>query len=133
MMRPHLTALGLGLVLAGCAAVPDHPQPKPLAGRVDLSGRWTSTWGAMTLRQEGVEVQGEVAYRHGTLAGVVDGDLLIFRWSQPRDREQGVLAAEGKGWMRIAADGSTLNGAWGYRDRYEGGGGWQAERWADDE
>ncbi len=133
MTRRHLTTLALGLTIAGCAAVPGHPEPKPLPGRVDLSGRWTSTWGTMTLRQVGLEVKGDVAYRNGTLEGVVDGDLLIFRWSQPRDREQAVLAAEGKGWMRIAPDASTLDGAWGYRDRHEGGGVWQAERWADDE
>lgn len=133
MTRWPAKTLALGLMLAGCAAVPGHPEPKPLAERVDLSGRWTSTWGAMTLRQTGLEVKGDVAYRNGTLEGVVDGDLLIFRWSQPRDREQAVLAAEGKGWMRIAPDASALDGAWGYRDRYEGGGVWQAERWTDGE
>lgn len=133
MGRRHLAVLGLGSLIAACAAVPDHPEPKPLAGRVDLSGRWTSTWGIMTLQQAGLEVKGEVAYRNGTLEGVIDGDLLIFRWSQPRDREQGVLAAEGKGWMRIAPDGSELNGGWGYRDRYQGGGVWEAERRTDDE
>jgi len=127
------TTLAVVLMAVGCAAVPGHPDPRPMAGGVDLSGRWTSTWGTMTLRHEGFEVTGSVAYRNGTLEGVVDGDLLIFRWSQPRNRDQGVLAAEGRGWMRIAPDASALDGAWGYRDRYEGGGVWQAERWADGE
>lgn len=125
-MRGPVFALALALV-AGCAT-PPHPPPGRLPEPADLTGSWLSNWGAMALRQDGAEVTGTYEHRSGRLQGRVDGDLLLFEWEQPGSRAEGVLAARGKGWMRITAGGGRLAGVWGYRDLYEGGGVWEAER-----
>ena len=127
MSRTRLLGLGLLGGLAACAGA-DHPPPGALPGSVDLSGKWLSTWGPMVLVQDGESVRGKVEYKSGELSGRIQGDLFLFEWTQPGNRAEGVLAVSGRGWMRIAPDLDDMEGGWGYRDRYQGGGVWKAER-----
>ena len=126
MNRLHTLVLGALLWPLACA----EPGPKPgsLPTLVDLSGKWESNWGDMVLRQTGSVVEGTFAYRNGKLGGDLTGDLLLFDWSQPSNRAESVLAASGRGWLRVAQDGQTLEGFWGYREAREGGGSWRANR-----
>ena len=122
-----------GLAGAGCVKGPGYPDPRPFPGEPRLDGRWSSNWGLMRLTQTGKNVEGTVEHRKGVITGVVQGDLLLFEWSQPSNRAESVLAASGKGWLRISHDSQRLEGAWGYRDRYDGGGSWSADRPTDPE
>ena len=126
--------MSAAILASGCVKGPGYPDPRPYpGGEAQVGGRWTSNWGKMQLRQTGKEVEGTVEYRSGKIRGTLQGDLLLFDWSQPSNRAEGVLSAKGKGWMRIAHDGQRMEGAWGYRDRYTGGGSWSAERPVDPE
>ena len=120
------TALVIVTLLAGCAE--PGPIPKPLPAHITTGGRWESNWGDMVLSQQGSRVTGTFAYRNGSLEGRLDGDLLLFDWKQPGNKAEGVLAAHGKGWLRVSQDGQVLEGVWGYRERRKGGGTWRAER-----
>ena len=132
MGRLATPLLLVALASQGCVATPTHPDPRPFPGEVRLDGEWTSNWGIMTLRQSGTEVTGKVEHRNGALKGRINGDLLVFEWEQPSNRAEGVLAAKGKGWLRVSHDSEKMVGAWGYRSRYEGGGTWRAERSRDE-
>ena len=126
-MRRSIHHLLLLLLLAAGCAEPG-PLPGPLPAGITLDGTWESNWGDMALRHEGRRVVGTFAYRDGRFEGDLDGDLLLFDWSQPANRAESVLAASGKGWLRVSPDGQTLEGAWGYREDREGGGAWRATR-----
>ena len=45
--------------------VPSVPRPAAAPGPVDFSGRWTTSFGVMTLRQQGTRVTGTYG-REGT-------------------------------------------------------------------
>ena len=124
----RLHTLTLVVLLCPLACAEPGPKPGPLPAQVDLSGKWESNWGDMVLRQSGGRVEGSFAHRNGKLAGDLAGDLLLFDWSQPSNRAEGVLAATGKGWLRVSQDGQTLEGVWGYQEAREGGGSWRANR-----
>ncbi len=124
--RPAATALVLAVWLPGCAK--PGPIPTPLPGHITLAGKRESNWGDKALSQTGDRVKGTFAHRNGTLEGRLDGDLLLFDWSQPGNKAEGVLAALGKGWLRVSQDGGVLEGVWGYREHRDGGGTWRAER-----
>ena len=128
MNRALFVVLAATVFVGGCVKGPGYPDPRPYPGEPRVGGAWVSNWGEMNLRQSGKEVEGTVQYRNGRIQGVINGDILLFDWTQPSNRAEGVLAAKGKGWMRISHDDARMEGAWGYRDRYEGGGSWSAER-----
>jgi len=85
------------------------------AARFD--GRWASTYGALQMNQKADKVAG--TYRLGgapaTVAGVVSGRCLVFRYN-----EQG---ATGEGYFLLGPKGDTFAGEW----RQTGGQGWN--RW----
>ena len=128
MTSPRLAAAALVLAvsLPGCAE--PGPLPGPLPGNITLEGKWESNWGDMVLSQTGDRIKGTFAHRNGTLEGRLAGDLLLFDWSQPGNKAEGVLSARGKGWLRVSQDGGVLEGVWGYREHRDGGGIWRAER-----
>ena len=81
----------------------------------DFAGQWYSTFGPMTLTQDGLRVQG--AYQTGALEGSVDGrvkdGVLRFRYREPH--------AAGKGWFVLHRHG-RFSGQW----RADGAADWQA-------
>ena len=115
------------LLAAGCASGPEL-LPGPLPAGVTLAGAWDTNWGRMELTQHGDVVRGGYEHHDGLIEGRLEGDLFRFTWNQPGDRKAGVLKASGHGWLRVSQDGLTMEGGWGYRDAWTGGGGWKAER-----
>jgi hypothetical protein len=74
------------------------------------------------LHRQGDQVSGQYSYGggQGQLRGVVDGDVLLFRW------QEGSIS--GRGRLLIAPDGEAFSGTWGYGDDDAGGGRWDGAR-----
>ena len=107
------------MVLGGMAATAhaqaiDTTTPTVVAS-VDATGTYSSTWGAMTMQQQGTHVTGSYAYHAGTIDGTLDGNTLRFSWHEDDGSGQGVLVR--------ASDGSWV-GSWGTTDDHSGGA-WQ--------
>lgn len=138
--RPHSRAARLatlalalgGLWLAvplGCGpSKPQLPLPGPVPPHVTFAGRWESNYGVMELTQHGETVEGTFEYRDGRLRGTATGDLLVFQWEQPGNMTEARMAVHGRGWLRVAPDGASLGGLWGYDEAHQGGGRWTATR-----
>jgi hypothetical protein len=107
------------LLVAACAT---GPRSRPLEKGVSFTGHWDSNFHEMDLHQQGARVWGTVNYKDGSIEGRLDGDVLRFRWSQ-RENQQ-----HGRGYLQISADGSRLEGRWGYEASEDDGGRWWAER-----
>src|SRR5438045_3868971 len=91
-----VTMLGLG-----CASGPrSHGLPRGAT----FDGKWDSNFQEMTLHQQGRRVWGVVNYREGSLDGMVDGDVLRFKWSQRENHQHG------RGYFRMSPDGKHLEG-----------------------
>jgi len=93
-----------------------------------FGGRWESNYGRMELSQAGDSVEGTFEYRDGRLMGTARGDLLVFEWEQPGNMVEARVTVRGRGWLRIAQDGGSLEGLWGYDEAHHGGGRWTAKR-----
>ncbi len=76
---------------------------KPATG---FAGDWETSYGPMTLSQNGDRVQG--AYLFGgarcPLEGRVDGGRLAFTYHEP--------SVTGQGWFELSADGLSFSGQW---------------------
>lgn len=93
-------ALGLAAVPADAQSnAESRPDTRPTP---TFAGRWTTTFGALTLRLDGVRAHG--AYDLGELEGAVEGRTLAFRYRE--------AAAAGEGRFELAADGGSFAGAW---------------------
>ena len=80
---------------------------------LDISGSYTSNWGAVTLRQNGNHVTGRYVYQEGRLEGDLDGNMLRYTWHEKDSSGRGV-------WV-IATNGELI-GTWGVSDDLSGGG-----------
>src|SRR5262249_29118290 len=81
----------------------------------DFAGRWLTSFGLMDLAQEGGRVVGTYGPdQECRLAGDVEGDLLRFRYEEPREAGEGwfALPRVGKFAGRYRPDGDTSEGAW---------------------
>jgi hypothetical protein len=106
----HRTVV-LAILLVGGNAVADRTSTgKPT---LDISGSYTSNWGAVTLRQNGNHVTGRYVYQQGRLEGDLDGNMLRYTW-----REHDLT---GRGIWVIASNGELI-GTWGTTDDLSGGG-----------
>jgi hypothetical protein len=79
--------------------VPSIPPPAATSGAVDFSGCWSTSFGVMTLRQEGTGVTGTYG-REGTecaLEGTVAEGRLTFKYKEPVEK--------GSGWFRLRRPG----------------------------
>jgi len=96
------------LVGPGRAATGPAPGPKPAA--VTWAGVWQTTFGELTLTQQGQQVTGTYPYRRGRLKGVVQGRLLRGRWYEgPADRDE----YRGDFEFKMMPDGNYFLGRWG--------------------
>jgi hypothetical protein len=90
-------------------------QTTPLAAQTsDFSGEWETTFGLLTLTQNGEAVQGdyEVSGERSTLEGTVQGPVLNFQYREG--------AIEGVGRFQLSDDGRRFTGRW----REQGGEEW---------
>jgi len=110
------------LAIGGCSRY-GKPGAKSLPSGVYFSGSWNSNWGKIELSQEGTSVFGRYeGFRNGSITGTIDGNLLLYRWTQNENEQHG------KGWMVINDSGDELDGRWGYDDDDHTGGNWHARR-----
>jgi hypothetical protein len=87
----------------------------------------------MELLQEGTKISGKYEHprgpeHNGTVRGDILGDLLKIEWIQPGDASAAVFPIKGRAVFRVARDGMSLDGVWGYDDDYRQGGVWQAQK-----
>lgn len=70
------------------------------------AGTWDTTFGKMTLTQEGDKVSGHylMGNERCTVEGKVDKNKLTFAYQEPN--------ASGEGWFELAADGKGFAGKW---------------------
>lgn len=80
-----------------------------------LSGRWNSNWGAVTLSGTGATVSG--TWAEGGVDGSLAGETLSLRWTHR-------TGTSGKATLAVGADGKTLAGSWGFDDKDAGEGDW---------
>jgi hypothetical protein len=80
-----------------------------------LSGRWNSNWGAVTLSGTGATVSG--TWAEGGVDGSLAGETLSLRWTHR-------TGTSGKANLAVGADGKTLSGSWGFDDKDAGEGDW---------
>jgi len=114
------TALAIVATVSSAAyAQPGAIAPPPA---LDLSGNYVGTWGAATLRQDGMHVTGTYAYQDGHLDGMLADHTLTFAWTEDDGSGRGVFA--------VANDGS-LYGTWGTGDSTSNGGSWTLTRGGD--
>ncbi|MBU0516490.1 MAG: hypothetical protein KJ621_17165 [Proteobacteria bacterium] len=82
------------------------PGPKP----VSWAGVWRTTFGVLTLTQEGTRVTGTYGYRKGRLKGVAQGRSLRGRWYEgAADRDE----YRGDFEFKMMPDGNYFMGRWG--------------------
>src|SRR4051812_16769 len=90
----------------------------------DFAGRWLTTFGPMTLQQEGTHVRGVYVSREQVcrLEGDVDGDTFRFRYEEPAEAGTGwfSLARYGKFAGKYLPEGSTLEGDWQGHRAFDG-------------
>ena len=116
---PFLVSAGFAATAHAQVAAPVAPvaPAAPIVQQpVDVSGTYASTWGAMTLRQDGAHVTGTYAYHGGRIDGTLDGDTLRFTWTE----DDGT----GRGELVRASDGQLV-GSWGSGDDDRNGGLWR--------
>jgi hypothetical protein len=81
------------------------PAPATQALTSSFTGRWMTTYGPMTLRQNGDAVEGTYgAAGESSIKGKLKDTLLVFTYAEPD--------ARGEGWFELAADGKSFNGKW---------------------
>jgi hypothetical protein len=100
-----------------------HSKPKPAVNR-SYAGQWSTTWGDMTLTQDGDHVSG--TYTHpwhtGTIDGTLSNGVLTFNWIQS-NRPQG-----GRGTFTLSADGKSFSGSYTNNQADVGSGNWSGTR-----
>jgi len=127
----------VGATVMGCGAAPSQGNafhPGAAIPGLNLSGRWYGQeFGDMELTQTGPKVTGRYEHprgpeHNGTIRGDIEGDLLRIEWMQPGDTAAAVFPIRGRAAFRIAKDGKTLDGRWGYEDNETDGGIWRAQK-----
>src|SRR5215831_12619250 len=90
------------------------------AGPIDVTGVYHSNWDEVRLVQHGTHVTGTyVCCGGGTIDGELDGQILRYRWHEPRG------AGDGSGIWRV--NGARLDGTWG-RSTVDDGAPWILEK-----
>ncbi len=121
-----MAIMSVGLI--ACSA--SSPVADPMPQGQSYSGLWYSPqYEHMYLHQDGDRVVGVYTYRGGgEIEGKVEGNLLLFDWDQPGDRDAARRDMQGKGFFHLVerGDGVELEGQWGYNEDREGAP-WEAE------
>ncbi len=120
----------LSIGAMGCAqTTADLPKREMPAGAT-FSGLWYTNFGDMKLTQKSDGyTRGTFDFKgEGQVEGQVEGGVFIFEWLQPGDFQVGRREVKGKGYLVIGDDGLTMQGEWGYGDKYTGGGEWTGNK-----
>lgn len=89
--------------------------PSLARGQGSFAGTWDTSFGRMTLTQEGKKVRGhyEMEGNRCPVNGTVEKNRLTFTYEEPD--------VKGEGWFELSADGKGFSGKW----RPDGGKGWR--------
>lgn len=113
MQRATLSALVAFVIAAGPAAADRGAKGQ---SSLDISGSYTSNWGAVTLRQNGNHVSGTYVYQDGRIDGTIEGNMLRYTWREHDTTGRGI-------WV-VASNGELI-GTWGVGQDDLAGGGWR--------
>jgi hypothetical protein len=93
----------LFVLALGCAGV---AHSAPVRAESNFTGTWETTYGLMTLQQDGTRVKGTYVFEGITnsIEGRVEKCKLTFRYQEPGVR--------GEGYFELAADGQSFTGKW---------------------
>jgi hypothetical protein len=95
----------LGAWLATGSGAAPAAEATTRAAAKSFAGRWMTTYGPMTLRQSGDEIEGKYgAAGESSIKGKLKDTLLIFTYEEPD--------AHGEGWFELADDGNSFGGKW---------------------
>lgn len=78
-------------------------------GTRTFAGKWSATFGELTLEIRGNRVSGTYPQSEGVIEGILIGDKITFTWI-----EHG--SSSGKGWWMLSDDGESFTGMWGSGD-----------------
>jgi hypothetical protein len=77
-------------------------------GRGTFTGTWNTTFGEMRLQQNGRSVKGTYSTGDGHIDGLLDRDVLVFRWYEANG------SRSGPGTFKLSQDGDSFAGTWSY-------------------
>jgi hypothetical protein len=123
--------LALMVASAGCQTRQQTmPDPAPMPSGASFEGVWYSPqFEHMYLRQTGDRIEGVYTYESGgRLEGEVDGNLLVFEWSDVGSKQTATRSMAGHGYLQLVErnDKLKLVGEWGYESEHTGAGPWTA-------
>ena len=93
------------------------------AKRTVWAGQWQSTWGSVSITQNGNNISGTYEHDNGRIVGTVIGNKIVGTWSEgptftaPNDA--------GEFEFTLSTDGNSFSGRW----RYGSSGAWQQKEW----
>ena len=120
---------GLTLTPAGT------PTNAVATGTVNVTGKWRTSEGELTLVQSGRSVTGSYTSDGGEIVGEMNGNVLEGFWIENGSAERCATAKNGRhywGRIRWTFEGGRFTGNWSYCDKpVAGGGGWNGERSGD--
>jgi alkaline phosphatase D len=90
--------------------------------RPRFTGTWTTTFGTLTISQEGDVATGTYPHKGGLIQGEQDGRVLRGRWFEPEHEKEGTFE------LTIDAAGNSFNGSWSYADSARKDGDWHGAR-----
>lgn len=82
--------------------------------KLDVSGNWSTNWGALKLFQEGNVVTGSYEWDNGKIEGKIDGYNFKGFWSEPPTYECPDLKGELN--FEFSITGKSFQGTWSYCD-----------------
>lgn len=120
----------LSIGAMGCASSTASIPQQAMPSGASFSGLWYTNFGDMKLTQKADGyTRGTFDYRTGgEVEGRVEGGVFIFEWVQAGDFQVGRREVRGKGYLVMGADGLSMEGEWGYKDSYSGGGKWSGTK-----
>jgi hypothetical protein len=108
-------------IILSCAAVMMIISVAVMAAP-DFTGTWSTSWGAVVLKQDEDKVTGTYGGpTPGRISGVVKENVLYFNWA-------GNGGGKGRGTFRLSQDGNSFKGTWGMGTSNSGGGTWNGTR-----
>ncbi|MDR1678614.1 MAG: OmpA family protein [Prevotellaceae bacterium] len=93
---------------------------------INLTGDWTSTWGTVSIRQNGASIKGCYSFRNGKISNAgFDRRIVSFKWDETRKDGK---TESGQAVLVVNEDGSRLNGIWSFGDNLKKYGIWTFKR-----
>ncbi|MBD2654084.1 hypothetical protein H6G45_11435 [Synechocystis sp. FACHB-383] len=93
------------------------PSVPPVASVTSIGGNWTSSWGNISLNQNGANVTGYYAKPDQQLEGTMSGNILSGYWTKSSSGRRCTTSRNGSfywGRVNLVFNGPTFSGLWGY-------------------